>query len=86
MSPFEIQTICISNNPEYEVYLKEDGMATTAGIRGFAPSAPERLSRKGPTIFGFLVAMFLLPVGATLALFGVGIPTFVIGLALLLRD
>lgn len=62
-------------------------MATTAqGIRGLAPSAPERLSRKGPTVFGFLMAMLLLPIGATLAPFGVGIPIFAIGLALLLGD
>ena len=41
--------------------------------------------RRGrPTVLGFLLAMVLLPIGARLAPFGVGIPIFAIGLALLL--
>jgi hypothetical protein len=39
--------------------------------------------RRGrPTVFGFLAAMLLLPIGATLAPFGIGIPIFAIGLSL----
>ena len=42
--------------------------------------------RRGVTVLGFLVAMVLLPIGAMLAPFGIGIPIFAIGLSLILRD
>ena len=65
-------------------------MATTGpgsleGVRGL-PGSPRGDARRGPTVFGFLLAMVLLPIGATLAPFGIGIPIFAIGLAGLLRD
>jgi hypothetical protein len=47
--------------------------------------APERMHRR-VTVFDFLLAMVLLPVGAALAPAGIGIPIFVIGLALILPD
>jgi hypothetical protein len=43
-----------------------------------------RRQRGRPTLIGFLLAMVLLPVGATLAPLGVGIPIFAIGMSLLL--
>ena len=38
------------------------------------------------TIISFLLAMLLLPLGAMLAPVGIGIPIFVLGLSLILRD
>jgi len=42
--------------------------------------------RRRVTVPGFLLAMLLLPLGAVLAPFGVGIPIFAIGLALILPE
>jgi hypothetical protein len=65
-------------------------MATTGpgaleGVRGL-PGSPRGDARRGPTVFGFLLAMVLLPIGAALTPFGIGIPIFAIGLAGQLRD
>ena len=42
--------------------------------------------RRRVTVPGFLLAMLLLPLGVALAPVGVGIPLFVIGLALLMPE
>ena len=47
-----------------------------------APDNP----RRRVTVPGFLLAMVLLPIGAALAPLGVGIPIFVIGLALIMPN
>jgi hypothetical protein len=52
---------------------------------GPAVMAPD-YPRRRVTIVGFLLALVLLPIGAMLAPFGVGIPIFVVGLSLILPD
>ena len=47
-----------------------------------APDNP----RRRVTVLGFLLAMVLLPLGATLTPLGIGIPILAVGLALILPD